>query len=234
MMSFCPRPLWISDYHFTNALGFRLREAAAAGTPQGTSSARSLLLWGGVDGRGAPFLEPAFVVDAPASLPSSTGDYRIVGRTAERGAVLAGVRDAGGGRRRRTVVVRLRRSRRAGVDQGTDRHHAPGSGGSVTLDKDTNRPVTILRNRRTGQIRGILRNSPVPAETRDTTASALSRVPGAEEFGLRQDPDVEVLTSNGLPGPRGLDAVEGEGRPCHAPWEKQGPAARRTCRASRV
>ena len=77
-----------------------------------------------------------------------------------------------------------------------------GPGGSVTLDEDTDRPVTLLRDRRTGQIRGILHGGSTTAATRDNAASALSRVLGAEEFGLQLEPDVEALTSRGLPDPK--------------------------------
>ena len=73
LMSYC-RPNWISDYYFSNALRYRLHEAGGAGgSPQTAPATRSLLLWGGMDADGAPFLEPVFVVNAPASLPSSTG-----------------------------------------------------------------------------------------------------------------------------------------------------------------
>ncbi len=40
---------------------------------------RSLLVWGGIDADGIPYLEPAFVVEAPAAPPDSAGDYRITG-----------------------------------------------------------------------------------------------------------------------------------------------------------
>ena len=56
LMSYCG-PKWISDYHFTNALRFRLydeRSAAAAAS----ASSPSLLLWGGVGGDTVPYLEP--------------------------------------------------------------------------------------------------------------------------------------------------------------------------------
>ena len=39
-----------------------------------------------------------------------------------------------------------------------------GPGGSVTLDGESNLPMAILRNPRTGQVRGILRNVPPPTQ----------------------------------------------------------------------
>jgi hypothetical protein len=63
-----------------------------------------------------------------------------------------------------------------------------GPGGSATLDDKTVRPVTILRNSRTGQIRGILRDGSAAGLARDDAVSALSR-----------EPDMEALNSRGIP-----------------------------------
>ena len=74
LMSLCD-PRWISDYHFTNALRYRLSEGGRAGGSRVASPTRSLLLWGGIDSDGALFLEPVLVVDAPPALPESAGDH---------------------------------------------------------------------------------------------------------------------------------------------------------------
>ena len=215
MMSNCRRPHWISDYHFTNALGFRLREAAPArlsqsldGTTRSAAPARSLLLWGGVDGVGAPFLEPAFVVDAPASTPSSTGDYRIVGRTVDGEELFSlafempEVADGDGGSSFAFTLP---------IEPGWAEALAgvtlSGPGGVTTLDEDTNRPVTILRNPATGQVRGILRGGQAATAPLDDTGPELALAPGvrqapaAEEFALPPGADIEALTSRGLPEP---------------------------------
>ena len=76
LMSYC-RPRRISDYHFTNALRFRLFDERPP-----LVAATSLLLWGGMEAEGEPFLNPAFVVDAPPALPDDAGEHRITGRTA--------------------------------------------------------------------------------------------------------------------------------------------------------
>ena len=103
LMSYC-RPRRISDYHFANALRFRLFDE---GPPQ--VAARSLLLWGGMDAEGEPFLNPTFVVDAPAALPDSTGSHRIIGRTASGGDLFSvDFTMPEGGRQRRKLVLRLR------------------------------------------------------------------------------------------------------------------------------
>ena len=81
LMSYCFTNQWISDYSFTNALRYRL---FGEGPPAAAiaASSKSLLLWGGISADSVPFLEPAFVVDAPPALPDSAGEYRVTGRTA--------------------------------------------------------------------------------------------------------------------------------------------------------
>ncbi|MYG81572.1 MAG: hypothetical protein F4187_07315 [Gemmatimonadetes bacterium] len=63
-----------------------------------------------------------------------------------------------------------------------------GPGGATTLDGDSNLPMAILRNPRTGQIRGIL-HDPLPA----------MQAPADGRAGFA--PDLEVLFSRGIPGP---------------------------------
>ncbi len=198
LMSYC-RPRWIGDYHFSNALRYRLHTAAPEGAPQTAAPARSLLLWGGVDGVGAPFLEPAFVVEAPASLPGLAGDHRIVGRTANGEELFSlafempEVSDADGGSSFAFTLP---------IEPGWAEALAgvtlSGPGGAATMDEDTNRPVTILRNPRTGQVRAILRDRP-EAGAAPALAPGVRQAPAAEEFGLPPDADIEALTSRGLP-----------------------------------
>ena len=201
LMSYC-RPSWISDYHFSNALRYRVYEAAKEGPPETAAAARSLLLWGGVDGVGAPFLEPAFVVDVPVSLPPSTGDYRIIGRT-DNGEELFSLTfempevadGAGGSSFAFTLPIE------PGWAEELDGLTLFGPGGAATMDEDTNRPVTILRNPRTGQVRGILRGGQGAAPPFDDTAPVLALAPSEQEFALPPDAAVEALTSRGLPDP---------------------------------
>ena len=100
-------------------------------------------------------------MEAPASLPGSTGDYRIVG-LAEDGEELFSlpfempeVADGDGGSSFAFTLP---------IEPGWAEELAgvtlSGPGGAVTMDEDTNRPVTILRNPATGQVRGILRDRP--------------------------------------------------------------------------
>ena len=78
LMAYCGGSRWISDYHFTKALRYRLIDEGAPAAAQ----TRSLLLWGGVGADSVPYLEPAFLVNAPALLPASAGAHQITGRSA--------------------------------------------------------------------------------------------------------------------------------------------------------
>ena len=200
LMSYC-RPPWISDYHFTNALRYRFDTEGGAGALQTAVPAQSLLLWGGLDAVGVPFLEPVFVVDAPASLPGLAGDHRIVG-LAEDGTELFSlafempeVADGDGGSSFAFTLP---------IEPGWAEDLAgvtlSGPGGAVTMDEDTNRPVTILRNPATGQVRGVLRDRPA-AGAAPALAPGVRQAPAAEEFALPPAVDIEALTSRGLPDP---------------------------------
>ena len=122
LMGYCNQRYWISDYNFTNALRFRLFDERP---PQ--MSAKSLLLWGGMDPEGEPFLEPAFVVDAPAALPDSAGEYRVTGRTASGGELFSlsftmpETADGDG-----KFVVRLRAAGAVRVGEQPGQYHAVG------------------------------------------------------------------------------------------------------------
>lgn len=69
-----------------------------------------------------------------------------------------------------------------------------GPGGAATLDRDTNRPMTILRDPRTDQVRGFLRSPPA------AVVSANGAV--APDIASQVGQDIEVLFSRGLPGSR--------------------------------
>ena len=66
-MTYCD-PAWTSDYHFTNALSHRLADEVESAAALAAGPVSTLLLWGGVDTTATPFLNPAFVADAPPAL----------------------------------------------------------------------------------------------------------------------------------------------------------------------
>ena len=187
VMSYCSGSSWISDYYFDKALRYRLADEGAPDAADMAATA-ALLLWGGVDAAGQPYLEPAFVLDAPPALPGSTGEYSIRGRTGE-GAELFSIDFAmpQTGEESSSFAFALP------VLSGWDRRLASitlsGPGGETVLDRDTDRPLAILRNPRTGQVRGFLRDPPF--------AAAGAAADAARRFGW---PRLEMLQSRGIPG----------------------------------
>ena len=166
-------------------------DATPSPTAQDTIRTRNLLLWGGIDADGVPFLDPVFVIDAPASLPRSIGEYVVIGRAGD-GTVLFSlpfempvVADGDGSS---SFVFMLP------VQPGWAGRLASvtltGPGGSATLDEDTNRPVAIVRDTTTGRIQGILRDLPPTIMTQDV-----------EDIAAFRTPTSEVLFSRGIPGP---------------------------------
>ena len=188
LMSYC-EPEWVSSYHFTNALRFRLFDekpellASAAPVQEG----ESLLLWGGTDPDGQPYLNPAFVIDALPALPGAAGEHRITGRTAG-GDELFTLEFAmpevvdGDGSSSFAFVLPVETGWADSLADIT----SSGPGGSATLDSDTDIPMTILLDPGTGQVRGILRDLP-------QSAAAAALAPQANPDSL------DVLFSRGIP-----------------------------------
>ena len=187
-MSYC-EPTWTSDYQFTNALRYRLETESnsilVTAAARAASSGRTLLIWGGLDGAGAPYLRPAFFIDAPPTLPSTGGAWSLTGR------------DPGG-----AELFSLSFAMAKFTDSEDDRAgfsfalpvtwteelasiSVQGPRGSASLDRDTHDPITILRDPATRRIRGILDGTPPAA-----LASGLAAV-------LHQA--LEVLFSRGIP-----------------------------------
>jgi len=182
-MSYCD-PAWTSDYHFTNALRHRLADEGTA--TRSAAVARSLLLWGGVDGDDTPFLNPAFVADAPPALPDSAGDYTLTGRDASgrdlfslsfaMPAALSDEEDVS------SFVFAL--PVQPGWAVALASITLSGPAGTATLDGGSDMPMAILRDPVTGRVRGFLRGMADPA------ADALGRTADG----------LDVLFSRGIPG----------------------------------
>lgn len=192
LMSYCNYD-WISEYHFTNALRYRLADERPDASLAGGPAARSLLLWGGVSDSGEPYLEPAFVVDGPAALPESGGAYEISGRSSAGEQLFSlsfdmpKVADPDGSSSFAFVIPA-----ESGWDASLARIRLSGPGGKAVLDRDTDHPVTILRDFRTGRIRGILRDLPVGEHANAGAVTRLLRTPGVEVQTSRGIPDIQV------------------------------------------
>ena len=192
IMSYCLHSgHWISDYFFNKALRHRLTDtgAAAATAAAPVEPVRSLLVWGGRDQDGVPYLDPAFVVDAAPSLPSAGGEYTIEGVTADGTPLFSyafdmpAMGDAEG--EEASFVFSLPVEVEWAGDLASIALFGPG--GSAALDGATNCPTAILRDPRTGQVRAFLSDLPPGAQT---TADAVAQTVGQ---------GLEVLFSRGIP-----------------------------------
>ena len=205
LMSECGPPKWISEYDFTKAFRHRLEDEGqtTAAAVRSGSPARALLLWGGVDEEGAPFLHPAFVVDASPSPPSSGGEYRVSGRAADGRTLFSPrvdmLRTADGDGPAGFVFALPVQPDWADLLASIT---LSGPGGSVTLDGETDRPAAIVRDPLTGQVRGLLRDLPYVSRSSDTAALA-----AALSARLALEPGLEVLMSLGLPAPGSLETL---------------------------
>ena len=186
LMSYCS-PRWISDYNFTNMVSYRVA-GGGDGSASAASPARSILLWGGVDAEQGLFLEPSFVVDAPAVLPRSGGAYRLTGADADERELfslnfdMSAVSDGNGSS---SFAFSLpAQPEWAGLLANIT---LSGPEGSVTLTRESDRPMAILRDPRSGQVRGILRDA---QDVTQAVADAVGQVAG---------PQLEVLFSRGIP-----------------------------------
>ena len=173
------KPVWVSEYNFTQALRYRMstqaapaaqadvRTPGARGLP--TSRARqSLLVWGGRSADGSPFLEPAFVVDAPASMPATdAGAWQIVAGGLD-GQTLFSFRfdmrevDHGNGEAGFAFAVPAKPEWAEALADLT----LTGPGGSTSIgrgDSDA-RTALLLRDIRSGQVKSILRDGRKAAE----------------------------------------------------------------------
>ena len=187
LMTYCD-PTWVSEYYFTNSLRHRLvLESDEDSAPEG-GTAQSLLVWGGTDPDGVPYLEPAFVIDARPYLPRTGGSHRLIGATLDGAEVFAlnfdmpVMADAEG---RGSFSFSL--PVQPGWAEDLDRITLSGPSGFVTLDPDSDRPATIVRDPRTGKVRGIFTDMP-----RGTTAADIIVAHGF-------DPGLEVFFSRGIP-----------------------------------
>lgn len=189
LMGYC-HPRWIGEFHFTNALRYRLvdegRPTARAAAPTG-----ALLLWGGIDAEGAPFLEPAFAVDAPALLPQTAGDYEITGVGADGIRLFTLSFDmpevADGDGSSSFAFVLPVRPEWAGALASIELN---GPGGSFALDGNGDHATVILRDPRSRQVRGVLWNGPDALLTR---AETMAREHGFEMLFSRGIPDLVQL-----------------------------------------
>ena len=198
-MSYC-EPTWTSDYQFTNAIRYRLETETGSilvtAGDRANSSTRTLLLWGGLDSDGTPHLNPAFFTDAPPALPTVDGLWSLTGWDSAGTQLfslsfdMAEFTDSDGDHAGFSFALP------ATWTGELARIELRGPRGSAGLDRNTDDPLTILRDPVTGQVRGILDGEPArAAASADAGRSAAGAAGG-----------FRVLFSRGIPvagDPRG-------------------------------
>ena len=187
LMSYC-RPQWISEFSFSRAMRHRLQGRVGLKAAAYSHSTKGLLLWGGVNGDNELFLEPAFVVSAPPSLPRKDGPYRLMGEAEDGSAVFDvafGMAEiaCGGTRGAFAFILPVQPDWSARLARVT----LSGPEGDSILDDDEGPAAALLLDRATGNVRGILRDWAEPAAKR-----------AAASLGL-PEPELEVLVSRGIP-----------------------------------
>jgi len=159
LMGYCS-PRWISDYHFTKALAYRVDEEPLL--VPGAAPEPVLLLWGSLE-RGVLQLEPAFALDAPPLLPAQPGPYHLEGVT-EGGRIVFslgfGLTEVSQGGGHFSFAVPMDPDDLGALHAVT----LTGPEGAATIDRTTaSSPMALVRDGATGQIRGIIRDGAVPA-----------------------------------------------------------------------
>ena len=180
LMGYC-RPRWISDFSFLRAMDYRLNQeddVLGSDVSDPAPHERTLMVWGSA-GNGELLLEPAFMIDAPPTLPNEDGPYRLDGFGP--GGELHFSFDFtptpvefGGGHFHFAVP------HDPDTDGALERVVLSGPEGEFTLGRSSTPPMAIIRSRTSGQVRAILRD----------WSGGLSRLEG----------NVEIMVSDGLPG----------------------------------
>ena len=192
IMTYCD-PQWISEFSFAKAMGYRSRSASPRLAAKYSSPPRGLLLWGGLNESGELFLEPAFVVSAPPLPPRLDGPYRLTGEDEEGDAVFTqsfGMAEIGCGGRGGSFAFILPVGR--DWPDRLARVVLSGPEGTSILDGEEDPSASLLLDRTTGRVRGVLRDWAEPAGKR----------PAGKRVAARRalpEPGLEVLTSHGLP-----------------------------------
>ncbi|WP_428104148.1 Ig-like domain-containing protein [Candidatus Palauibacter sp.] len=188
LMTYCD-PTWVSDYHFSNAIRWRMQDTLEIDAERTPAATRVLLVSGGVSADGRIHLDPAFVIDAPPVVPRFAGPYTLSGRRADGTGLfslsfeMVELADAGGGARF-TVALPVQADWAAELASLS----LSGPAGTVEMTEGSEPPLAILRDPGTGRVRAVFRDLPTGPLAH---GAADARAP---------EPGLQILVSSGLPG----------------------------------
>ena len=188
-MSYCGPPDWSSDYSFIRMVNRRqILEGEPTFALSHAPSGRSLLVWGGRDEFGELYLEPAFVVDAPPSLPDKRGPYRLAAGDAEGNALFdlsfsMGETDCGEGESGGFVFAVPVRPDWPGR---LEHLELSGPEGFAVMTRDGGRSTALLLDRYTGELRGVLDDWPEAGSSLQAARRTLPE-PGLEDRRQHRD-----------------------------------------------
>ena len=155
IMGYCYEQGWLSDFYFERVIDYRERvEGHAATTAAGPSDV--LVLWGGVV-EGEMRLEPVFSIRAAPSLPDGAGAYRLEGVGTD-GQVEFSLGFTPGEDKFGDKYFFFTVPVYPGWGESLERITLTGPEGTVTVAADDPRTVSVVTDRFTGEIRGILRD----------------------------------------------------------------------------
>ena len=156
VMGYCNHlDYWISEYHASKAAGYR---RSLAFERRIRINGPALLLWGGVDEQGELVLKPAFVVDAKSAVVPTPGPYSLTGRDGDGRTLFSlsfemdRLSDLGDARAFAHLLPV-----EAGWRGALASIELSGPEGEVTVDTETDDPMTVLRDPHSGQFRAFLR-----------------------------------------------------------------------------
>jgi len=137
-----------------------------------------LIVWGGMDEDGQPYLEPAFFVEAPPKLSGAPdGEHRLVVRATGGDALFSHRFDMPETAHLDGASSFVFAIPAPGWDNAIGSIRLEGPGGTAVLNRETSRPAVILRDPVTGAVRGVL-DDPTDSDW----------------------PEFDVVVSRGLPG----------------------------------
>ncbi|MDE2646270.1 MAG: M66 family metalloprotease [Bacteroidota bacterium] len=157
IMGYCYQQGWLSDFFYEKVIDFRERVEGNRGPAIAGAVPESdvLVVWGGVQG-GELRLEPPFQASAAAQLPEMDGPYRLDGIGGD--TVLFSISFTPGEDKFGNKYFLFALPIEPQWDETLERITLTGPEGSITINANDQRSLSIVRDATTGNVRSILRD----------------------------------------------------------------------------